>query len=58
MTEKCDYRVRWSEEDKQWAATADQYPSLSWLAGNPLEALAMLMELLLGITLDRQAGND
>jgi len=58
MTERCDYRVRWSEEDQQWAATADQYPSLSWLADNPLEALAMLMELLLSITLDRQAEHD
>ena len=40
------YRVFFSDEDHQWVAQADEYPSVSWLADNPLEALGALMDII------------
>lgn len=33
------YRVRWSEEDQAYVATADEFPSLSWIADSREAAL-------------------
>jgi hypothetical protein len=33
------FRVHWSEEDREFVATCDTFPSLSWL--DPSEALAL-----------------
>ncbi|MGK2319275.1 hypothetical protein [Gordonia rhizosphera] len=40
------YSVRYSDEDNEWLATTPTYPSLSWLAGTPEEALAGLQRLI------------
>jgi hypothetical protein len=40
------FRVRWSAENDEWVATVDQYPSLSWLAATPVEAVSGLARLL------------
>lgn len=40
------YRVAWSEEDGEWVATASAFPSLSWLADTPRNALNGLLFLL------------
>lgn len=40
------YRVFFSPEDGQWVAEAEEYPLLSWLAQNPLAALAGLMDII------------
>lgn len=50
----CHYKVFFSDEDDQWVARADEYPSLSWLADNPLEALAGLMNLIFHEALGEQ----
>lgn len=39
-------RVHWSDEDAEWVATVDEYPSLSWLAVSAEIALLGLAELL------------
>jgi hypothetical protein len=40
------YSLHWSEEDGEWVATCPAYPSLSWLALTPPEALTGLMRLI------------
>jgi hypothetical protein len=38
------YRVAWSVEDGEHVATVAEFPSLSWLAATPVEALAGLYD--------------
>ncbi len=38
-TDHYSYRVIWSEEDKEYVGLCAEFPSLSWLAGTPEEAL-------------------
>ncbi len=40
------YSVRYSDEDNEWVATTPTYPSLSWLAGAPEEAVSGLQRLI------------
>src|SRR5580693_3982973 len=40
------YRVTWSAEDSEHVATVAEFPSLSWLAGTPVEALADLADVV------------
>lgn len=37
--DKYTYRVTWSEEDDEFVGLCAEFPSLSWLASNPEEAL-------------------
>ncbi len=37
--DKYTYRVTWSEEDGEFAGLCAEFPSLSWLASTPDEAL-------------------
>jgi len=39
------YRVRWSAEDRQYVATVAEFPSLSWLADSPHEAIDGMLQL-------------
>lgn len=48
------YRVFFSPEDGQWVAEAEEYPLLSWLAQNPLAALAGLMDIIFHEALGEQ----
>lgn len=43
------YHVRWSEEDSQFVATCDWYPSMSYLAGDCVQAVSGLADLLLEV---------
>ncbi len=38
--------VEWSDEDGEYVATCDQYPSLSWLDPNPTMALVGLRHVI------------
>lgn len=40
------YRVVWSAEDQEFVATCVEFPSLSWLAHDQVEALQGLEELV------------
>ncbi len=40
------YRVSWSPEDGEHVATVLEFPSLSWLAPTPEEALTALVNLV------------
>lgn len=39
----CKFLVQWSEEDEEWVATCDKFPSMSWLGDSAREALMGMM---------------
>lgn len=48
------YRVTWSEEDEEYVGLCAEFPSVSWLAGSPEEALAGIRDVVAGIVADMQ----
>ena len=52
------YRVTWSTEDAEFVATCVEFPSLSWLAGTPEEALRGLRRLVSEVVEDMQAAGE
>ena len=52
------YRVTWSEEDSEFVATCVEYPSLSWLAGTPDDALHGLRDLVTEVLADLADAGD
>jgi predicted RNase H-like HicB family nuclease len=46
------YRVIWSEEDSQWVGLCTEFPSLSWLAPTPEEALRGICKTVSGVVKD------
>ncbi|AVI03668.1 HicB-like antitoxin [Gordonia phage Confidence] len=40
------FSVSYSNEDQEWVATTPDFPSLSWLAAKPDEAIAGLARLI------------
>lgn len=49
------YRVIWSVEDEEYVATCVEFPSLSWLADNQIEALQGVERTVDGILDDLEA---
>ncbi len=49
------FRVTWSAEDNEFAATCVEFPSLSWLAATPEEALRGLRDLVAEVVDDLTA---
>jgi predicted HicB family RNase H-like nuclease len=45
VAEHYTYRVRWSPEDEAYVGTVAEFPSLSWLAEDQMEALAGIHRL-------------
>jgi predicted RNase H-like HicB family nuclease len=52
------YRVTWSAEDGEHAATVAEFPSLSWLAPTPVEALAGLAAVVRDVLADLAASGE
>lgn len=52
------YRVTWSEEDGEYVGLCVEYPSLSWLARTPQEALEGIRQLVAGVVADMQANEE
>ncbi len=46
------YSVSYSREDGEWVATSPSYPSLSWLAPSPEEAIRGMDELIAEVEAD------
>jgi predicted HicB family RNase H-like nuclease len=38
-TDKYTYRVTWSEEDNEFVGLCAEFPGLSWLSSDPVEAM-------------------
>ena len=52
------YRVAWSVEDGEHVATVAEFPSLSWPAGTPVEALAGLADIVREVLTDMAASGE
>jgi predicted RNase H-like HicB family nuclease len=52
------YRVAWSAEDGEHAATVAEFPSLSWLAPTQVEALAGLADVVRDVLTDLAASGE
>jgi hypothetical protein len=40
------YRAEWSPDDGEWVGLCVEFPSLSWLDGNPVAAIAGIAQLV------------
>lgn len=49
------YRVVWSAEDQEFVATCAEFPSLSWLAADQVEALQGLEAIVADVLSDLEA---
>ena len=57
MVEHYTYRVSWSPEDDEFVATCAEFPSLSWLAPDQVDALRGLKKLVASVIADmKKAG--
>jgi predicted HicB family RNase H-like nuclease len=52
------YRVTWSEEDEEYVALCAEFPSLSWLADTPEEALEGIRQLVADVVADLESNNE
>jgi len=52
------YRVTWSAEDQEHLGLCTEFPSLSWLAATPEEALSGIRALVHDVISDLQANNE
>lgn len=52
------YRVTWSEEDEEYLGLCAEFPSLSWLATSPEEALQGIRKVVADVIGDMQASGE
>jgi predicted HicB family RNase H-like nuclease len=52
------YRVTGSEEDEEYVGLCVEYPSLSWLAPTPQEALEGIRQVVADVVADMQANDE
>jgi predicted HicB family RNase H-like nuclease len=52
------YRVVWSEEDAQWVGLCAEFPSLSWLAATPEDALRGIRKTVADVVKDMKASGE
>ena len=52
------YRVTWSAEDEEYVGLCSEFPSLSWLADSPNEALRGIRELVAEVVADMQGNHE
>ena len=54
MSYRYTYRITWSAADGEHAGLCAEFPSLSWLAPTPAEALAGILHLVAECVVDMQ----
>ena len=52
------YWVTWSEEDEEYVGLCVEYPSLSWLAPTPQEALEGIRQVVADVVADMEASEE
>jgi len=57
-TDHYTYRVTWSAEDQEHLGLCTEFPSLSWLAATPEEALSGIRTLVKEVITDLQTNNE
>ena len=58
MTDHYTYRITWSPEEGEHLGRCAEFPSLSWLAPTPAEALSGIQELVGNVLADIQANGE
>src|ERR1700736_680313 len=58
MTDRYTYRVTWSAEDDEHVGLCVEFPSLSWLAGTPEEALAGIRNVVAAAVEDMKSAGE
>ena len=58
MADHYTCRITWSAEDGEHLGRCTEFPSLSWLAPTPGEALSGIRELVSGVFADMQANGE
>ena len=58
MNDRYTYRVTWSEEDQEYVGLCVEYPSLSWLAASPEEALAGIRAVVAEVVADMEENDE
>ena len=58
MTDHYTYRITWSPEDEEHLERCAEFPSLSWLAPTPGEALSGIRELVGDVLADMKASGE
>lgn len=56
--DKYTFRVTWSAEDEEYVGGCAEFPSLSWLAGTPEDALAGIRSVVGEVVVDIQANGE
>ncbi len=52
------YRVMWSEEDQEYVGLCVEFPSLSWLASTPENALRGIRQVITDVVADMLGNNE
>ena len=52
------YRVTWSEEDEEYVGLCTEFPSLSWLATTPEDALEGIRHVVAEVIADLEANRE
>ena len=58
QTDHYTYRVTWSAEDKEHVGMCVEFPSLSWLAKTPEEALKGIRKVVAEVVKDMRASGE
>jgi HicB family len=58
MRDHYTYRVSWSAEDGEHVATCAEFPSLSWLEEDPIEAMRGIRALVVEAVRDMEASGE
>jgi predicted HicB family RNase H-like nuclease len=56
--DKFTYRITWSEEDGEYVGLCAEFPSLSWLAETPENALMGIRHLVSDVLMDMEKSNE
>lgn len=54
QNDRYTYRITWSDDDKEYVGLCAEFPSLSWLAGNPETALKGIRKLVEDVLIDME----
>ena len=57
-TDKYTYRVTWSQEDEEFVGLCAEFPSLSWLAESPENALKGIRKVVRDCIKDTKSNNE
>ena len=58
VTDHYTYRITWSPEDGEHLGLCAEFPSLSWLASTPSDALSGIQELVSSVLADMQVNGE